>query len=63
MAMETIERVGRVLASDVVIKENGGASGVEVLEPSTVVNLTINDYPEVTVLVVLRNIVAKRNGA
>jgi hypothetical protein len=31
--------------TDVVIKENGGASGVKVLETSKVVNLTINDYP------------------
>ena len=33
------------LRTDVVIKENGGASGVKALEPSKVVNLTINDYP------------------
>ena len=33
------------LRTDVVIKENGGTSGVEVLEPSKVVNLTINDDP------------------
>jgi hypothetical protein len=57
VAMETIERVGRVLTSDVVIKENSSASGVEVLKPSKVVNLTINDYPEVTAFVVLCNVV------
>jgi hypothetical protein len=33
------------LRTDVVIKENGSAAGVEVLEPSKVVNLTINDDP------------------
>jgi len=31
--------------TDVVIKENCSAAGVEVLKPSKVVNLTINDYP------------------
>jgi hypothetical protein len=33
------------LRTDVVIKENGRASGMEVLEPSKVINLTINDDP------------------
>ena len=33
------------LRTDVVIKENGSASGVEALEPSKVINLTINDDP------------------
>jgi hypothetical protein len=52
------------LRTDVVIKENGSASGVEVLEPSKVVNLTINDDPlegeliQVISLVVLCHIVA-----
>ena len=31
--------------TDVVIKENSSAARMEVLEPSKVVNLTINDYP------------------
>jgi len=31
--------------TNVVIQEDGGASGVKVLEPSKVVNLAVNDYP------------------
>jgi len=55
--MEALESVGRVLARDLVLKENGSTAGVEILEPSKVVNLAVNDHPEVTVFVVLRDVV------
>lgn len=42
---DEMNRLIRNARTNVIIKENGSAPRVEVLEPSKVVNLAINDHP------------------
>jgi hypothetical protein len=45
MRGEMISYWGNDLRTDIVIKKDGSTSWVEILEPSKVVNLAINDHP------------------
>lgn len=47
MSVETVERFSCVLANNVRIQEDGEASGMETLEPRDIVDICVDDDPQV----------------